>query len=296
MLLFILKYPREVLDAAKDGLMLWFTNVLPALLPFIVITNMLVALGFIRVMGKIMRPIMQYVFGLPGAGGVALIVGLISGYPMGAKTVADLCKNGEISIEEAGHLLKFCNNAGPLFLVGVVGVGLLGDSTAGYVLWAGHGLTALFMGIVTRKHVNCNSFNKNVTMKIGSTNVAKVLTDAVKNAMDALVFVGGLIIFFSVVVRVVLVIFGDGYYMGVVAGIIEVTNGAKMLADTTGVISATTLAAIGGIIGFGGVSVHAQVVHFTAGTGVRVGEYIMYKLLHGVLAAGATWIIWVAVV
>jgi len=292
MLLFILKFPREVLDAAKDGLMLWFNNVLPALLPFIVITNMLVGLGFVRVMGNFMRPIMQYVFGLPGAGSLALIVGLISGYPMGAKTVADLCKNGEITTKEAQHLLKFCNNAGPLFIVGVVGVGLLGDSTAGYVLWAAHGVTALFMGIVTRTQWNCNDFNKNVTLKIGSPNVAKVLSDSIKNAMDALLFVGGLIIFFSVVVRMLLLIFGDAYYMGVAAGIIEMTNGAKMLADTTGAVSAASLAAIGGIIGFGGISVHAQAAHFTAGIGVRVGEYIKYKLLHGLLAAGVTWLIW----
>ena len=310
LLIFLLKFPREVLSASRDGLMLWFNNVLPALLPFIVVVNILVAMGFVETISRIFSPFMRLVFKLPGAGGFALITGLISGYPMGAKTIADLWGRGEITTKEAQRLLAFCNNAGPLFIVGVVGVGLLENSTAGYVLWAGHVAAALIIGIITRGQINGNISQindgqhskgengvfwtkKRFTKKNEMPNFGKVLGDAVKNAMEALVLVGGLIIFFTVVVRVITVIIGEVPYIGVLAGAIEVTGGVKLLADASaGVISPASMAVIGGVIAFGGFSVHAQALHFTSGTGIKAGVYILYKILNGVVAAGLTWLLW----
>jgi len=331
LIIFILFFPREVLNAAREGLLLWFNNVLPALLPFIVAANILTALGFVRLIGILAQPFMKTVFKLPGAGGFALITGLISGYPMGAKTVADLWRTGEITTKEAGRLLAFCNNAGPLFIVGVVGVGLLGDSAAGYVLWAGHVATALIIGLLTRGWGRSGSFDKiqqrpyvvvpvenrpartetaNASTQFsvtggsdlkrndyikGEHNIAKALGEAVKNAMEALLVVGGLIIFFSVVVKVITIITGDLPFIaeGIMAGVMEITGGVKILAETSGeVISPVRIGIIGGIIAFGGFSVHAQALHFTSGTGIKAGNYILFKALAGVIAAGVTWAIW----
>jgi len=286
-----MKYPREVLGAAKDGLLLWFNNVLPALLPFIVVVNMLSALGFVKMVSQWAGPLMGYVFKLPGAGGFALITGLISGYPMGAKTVAEIWREGNITTKEAQRLLAFCNNAGPLFIVGVVGVGMLSSAPAGYALWAGHVVAALAVGVLTRgreKHKQRGTHGYNIGRDTPS--IGKALGEAVKNAMDALVLVGGLIIFFSVVVRGVTIFLGHLPFIGLLAGAIGITNGVRILAD--GALSPAKLATIGGIIAFGGFSVHAQALHFTEGTGIKAGVYIFHKALNGVIAAGVTWIIW----
>jgi len=298
LIIFILFFPREVLFAAKEGLLLWFNSVLPALLPFIVAVNLLTALGFVRLVSIWARPFMKAVFRLPGAGGFALITGLISGYPMGAKTVADLWRAGVITTKEAQRLLTFCNNAGPLFIVGVVGVGLLGNSAAGYVLWVGHISAALIIGVLTRWWGG-SSYRLSGTQSFPNDNeilsVGKALGEAVKNAMEALLVVGGLIIFFSVVVRVITIIAGDLPYVakGMLAGIMEITGGVKILSDSTAeVLSPARIASIGGLITFGGFSVHAQALHFTSGTGVKAGTYIFFKVLGGVIAAGITWAMW----
>jgi len=294
-----MKFPREVLGASRDGLMLWFNNVLPALLPFIIVVNILGAMGIIETMSKFLKPFMHFVFRLPGEGGFAFVTGIISGYPMGAKAVADLWHKGKITTKEAQRLLAFCNNAGPLFIVGVVGVGLLNNSTAGYVLWAGHIISAVTMGVVTRSRDIViatqmkNSLIQTKSKKSGISHYGKVLGEAVKNAMEALLLVGGLIIFFSVIVRVMLIVLGDIPFPGFFAGIIEVTGGVKLLADTvSGSISPFMIAVIGGIIGFGGFSVHAQALHFNANTGIKAGLYILHKILGGVITAVVTWILW----
>ena len=39
---FLLKYPREALAASRDGLNLWLNTLLPTLLPFMILTGILI--------------------------------------------------------------------------------------------------------------------------------------------------------------------------------------------------------------------------------------------------------------
>jgi len=287
-------FPGVVLAAAREGLLLWLHNIIPALLPFMIIVNMLIGMGFARFLGKMLAPAMQKIFGLPGAGGFALITGLTSGYPIGAKTVADLRKNGEISVRDAQHLLAFCNNAGPLFILGVVGVGFFGSTAAGYVLWAGHVLSALILGVLLK--FSCSggrgqsplhhilptfSYNSNISP-------GKALSHSVKNAMESMTIIGGLVIFFSAVMAVLgeIGLPDKGLAAGLIAGAVEVTGGVHKISEYG--ISTVSLGFAAFVIAFGGLSIHMQTFHFTEGTGVKTAPYLACKILHGILAATIT--------
>ena len=286
-----LAFPGVVLAAAREGLLLWFNNIIPALLPFMVIVNMLVGMGFARFFGKILAPAMKKIFGLPGAGGFALITGLTSGYPIGAKTVADLRKTGEISARDAQHLLAFCNNAGPLFILGVVGVGLFENATVGYVLWAGHVLSALILGILLRflflKNDNDNLI-KYITPAGSNINSGTALSNSVKNAMESMAIIGGLVIFFSAVMAVLgeMGLPEKGLFAGLIAGAVEVTGGVRKISECG--ISITSLGFTAFAVAFGGFSIHMQTFHFTEDTGIKASPYLACKVLHGILAATIT--------
>ena len=289
---FLLAFPRIVLAASREGLLLWFNNVLPALLPFIATNNILVALGFPGRVGRIIAPVMGRVFGLPGAAGFAVVAGFSSGYPVGAKVVADLHRRGEVSVSDGQRLLAFCNNAGPLFIVGVVGVGLFGSSRVGYLLWGVHVAAALVLGlagnIVRKKNVTAQP---NPSPPPASQNFGTVLGEAIKNAMESMVFIGGFIIFFSVFVAVIAEATELSGMAGLaIAGLAEVTGGLRQVSAAGG--GGWHLAAASFFIGFGGFAIHAQTFHFTAGMGVRVLPYLAAKLVHGILAAGLTIIIY----
>ena len=310
-----LVFPSIVLAAAREGLVLWLNNVLPALLPFMIITNMLVVLGFAESIGKILAPVMKKVFGLPGAGGFALIVGLTSGYPIGAKAVADLRKSNNLSLQEAQHLLAFSNNAGPLFVLGVVGIGFFNSATVGYILWAGHIIAAIILGILLKffygsdSSSNLNSqTNKTKSKRLLSVTVwissrlnpanlsaikpGKALSDSVKNAMESILVIGGIIIFFSAIMAVLEEIgFPDtGLLAGLLAGVVEITSGVRDISNVG--ITATSLGVAAFVIGFSGLSIHMQTLHFTDGTGIKAIPYIFSKFVHGVIAAAITVIIW----
>ena len=292
-----LTFPQAVLEASREGLILWLNNIIPALFPFMILVNMLVSMGFAQVIGRFMAPFMKNIFNLPGSGGFALVTGLTSGYPMGAKAVAGLIKSGQVSACEGRRLLAFCNNAGPLFILGAVGVGLFRSAAAGYILWAGHVLSAIILGVLLRflppyerelPHGPAPAAPPVARDNWQPLSPEKALGDAVKNAMEAMAMIGGLVIFFSAVTAALkeTIVPAQGYISGLVTGLIEVSGGAERMAAY-----GVTLPAMGGaafIIAFGGLSVHMQTLHFTEGAGIKANVYLAHKLLHGLLAAAVT--------
>jgi len=289
--LLFLAHPDVVLAASRTGLLLWFNNVLPALLPFMIITNMLMSLGFAEFFGKFLAPIMRKIYNLPGPGGVAFLIGLTSGYPIGAKAVTELRKIHAISKPNAQHLLAFCNNAGPIFILGVVGIGFFGSRNIGYILWAAHIMAALILGILLRDKSKPMQQKAIVTPAI-ELSFGKTLGGSVKNAMESMAVIGGLIIFFNTVLAVLgeVGLPDNGLLAGWLAGLVEVTGGLSKISAEG--ISTATLAVAAFVIAFGGFSIHMQTFHFTEGTGIKAAPYLLAKLLHGLIAAILTVLLW----
>ncbi len=113
-------FSKDNLQASKDGLSLWVTSVVPALLPFFIACELLSYTDIVNFLGRKLKKIMRPLFNVPGEGAFPLIMGIISGYPVGAKIVTNFRKNGICTKEEAERLITFTNNSGPLFIIGTV--------------------------------------------------------------------------------------------------------------------------------------------------------------------------------
>ena len=146
----IILFPSQIIVSAKNGLLLWFNNVIPSLLPFIIGANILSLTGFINFIGEILEPITQKLFKISGCGAFALIMGFISGYPMGAKITASLYENNQITETEAQKLIMFTNNSGPLFILGTVAVSMFKVPKVGTIILLAHYLSALSIGVLLR--------------------------------------------------------------------------------------------------------------------------------------------------
>lgn len=117
----LLLFSRQNISATKDGLWLWANSVVPSLLPFFIATEVLSYTNIIYYLGKLLNNIMRPLFNVPGEGSFAFIMGIISGYPTGAKILVKFRENNVASREECERLLSFSNNSGPLFIIGTVG-------------------------------------------------------------------------------------------------------------------------------------------------------------------------------
>ena len=290
----IVIYPSLALDAARFGLLLWFNNVLPGILPFVVGANVLMALGVVKFLGIFLSPIMGLLFRLPGAAGFALAMGGLSGYPIGAKIVCEMRERGELNKNDAQRLLGFANNAGPLFILGAVAVGMFGSPALGYLLLLGHYVGALSLGFLLRFFAGAGKAGYQAAppiMTIKKQPLGQILGQAVKGAMETMLIVGGFIVLFSVISALLSQLVTGNYQLaiGINAGL-EMTGGLGLLSEQG--ITRAVAAVAAGILGFGGLSIIFQALSFIGKTDLSPSLYILCKMAHGGLAAAATFLLY----
>ena len=170
-------FSKDNLAAAKSGISLWASSVLPALLPFFIATELLNHTSIIPFLGKSLNKFMRPIFNVPGVGSFAIIMGIISGYPVGAKIIANFRETNLCTKEEAERLLSFTNNSGPLFIIGTVGISLIGNTTIGIILLITHILASITVGIIFRfwKKKNLKEINLSNDSNVSSvSNVSRM--------------------------------------------------------------------------------------------------------------------------
>ncbi|MFY9141196.1 MAG: nucleoside recognition domain-containing protein, partial [Thermacetogeniaceae bacterium] len=78
----VISYPSASFEAAQQGLKTWWEIVLPSLLPFFIIAELLIKLGFVAFLGTLLEPAMRPLFNLPGCSGFIMAVSYLSGFPL----------------------------------------------------------------------------------------------------------------------------------------------------------------------------------------------------------------------
>ena len=125
-------YPTQSAQGARVGVNLCLELLIPSLFPFFVLSSLFIATGFVQICSKPTEGMMRRVFGVSGPGAAAFCLGLIGGYPAGARAVAQLVEQSVCSQKEARRLSLFCNNCGPAFFLGAVGIGVLDRKMWGF--------------------------------------------------------------------------------------------------------------------------------------------------------------------
>ena len=133
----LLLAPQAAASGALQGLRACAARVIPALLPFFVVSRMLTALP-LPTPGRRADRLFRALFGVRAACLPALLTGLLGGYPAGAAAVTELYRAGALSKAEAERALCFCNNSGPGFFAGLIGAAVLGDVRRGLILYGLH--------------------------------------------------------------------------------------------------------------------------------------------------------------
>lgn len=281
--------PTECMDAAKSAVGLCLDVVIPSLFPFFVCSSLFVALGLAAVSSRFLSPVMRPLFGVPGAGALALVLGIVSGYPVGAKCAADLYRNGSVTKKEAERLTAFCNNSGPLFILGAVGVGMLANPQLGICLYVSHILSAFAVGLLFRFYTG-GSDNAPLELppapeKSGTKTLGGIIGDAVGNSVETIFKVCGFVIVFSVFAKSLPQFGGSGF----VYALMEITGGVKnVLVLNLGGTFKLALASF--FIAFSGISVLLQVASIITPYGLSLKPYVIGKTLQGVLSFAITYL------
>ncbi len=319
----MVRFPKEAYEAAVAGLHIWWDIVFPALLPFFVLSQILIGLGVVHMMGVFLEPVMRPLFNVPGAGSFVMAMGLASGFPIGAVLTAELRTKNLCNRVESERLISFSNTADPLFMIGAVAVGMLGYPQAGLTIVLAHYLSSLTLGFLMRFYRRSEAPSPDQATRRGpliaramqalvearerdGRPIGRLMGEAIQKSIETLLLVGGFIILLSVVIRILdlmglVAILGKG--MGtllelvglspalavpLVSGFFEIDLGCQAAASVAGAAMGEKLIALGMIIAWSGLSVHCQVASIIARTDLRIAPYLGARAIHALIAGAYT--------
>lgn len=246
-----------VAQAVREGLLLCTQNVIPSLFPLFIAVSLLIGSG----VGDLFPPQTA-----------VLLLGLLGGYPVGAKAIADLVRTGSLDRKAGQRLLLCCNNAGPAFILGIAGHTVFGSAAVGWALYGIHALSALILfALIPRETAISRSPH-------ALPPFARVFVDAVRAGVTAMANICGFVVLFWVVLRLLTTY--TGLCHPLLLGAVELTNGILALPNHAG---GFVMAAA--LLGFGGLSVHCQTAAVLEGSGLKLLPYFLAKLVQAGISA-----------
>lgn len=294
---------QNVLSTGQKAIELCLKVIIPSLFPFFILSRLIFNTGAIHIISRIFEPIVKPLFNLPGTAAFPIIAGWLSGYPAGAKYTADLYEKGMLTKSQAERLLCFCNNSGPLFIVGAVGTGYFNSPELGFILLMCHILGSLTVGIIQRFVFKDKLQPENLQVKDQTCKVtfsSQMLTESIADSINVLLQICGTIIFFAVFVQTLetagifdgvsnLISFltksdTSSFFRIITAGGFEITYGLSILSHSIIIPTNIKILLTSFLCGFGGVSVFIQVAGLCPKT-IKLKKYVCGKLLHGAIAS-----------
>lgn len=295
----LLLEPQLAVAGASAGLLLWYQTVLPTLLPAMILSDLLLRIQADIYLTRWLHRPLEKLFCCSRDGAYAVLIGLLTGYPMGVKTAQSLYDSGRISSSEAIHLMHFCNQPSPMFLIGYVSLRMisLGEPAVHrrmlpLILLSVYGSA----WICCRLSHLCASGRSHPTdglplqadmakspQKTTDISFLSLLEQSMMTSFEVMVKIGGYMILFSILEA----------YLGqiplpsqplrvLISGGLEMTTGIQTAA---GVFSGTKAAAFCCmIVSFGGLSGYAQTRNVMSPILNRRCRYLSWKLLQGILA------------
>ena len=300
----LLACPRPAIEAVREALRLCCDTIIPSLFPFLVLSALLTGLAPLAQLEALCSPLMGPLFHLSGSSAAVLALGFTGGYPVGVRTAAELYREGRLGRAETERLLAFCNNSGPGFLVGVMGVGVFGSSAAGVWLYGIHILSALLVGLLFRFY---GSPRENEPRRSAAPSAAPpkslphLFSDAVTGSFLAVLNICAFVLFFMIALRLLsftglLHLLAAGLELlpppfgmpeslatALLAGILELSTGAGCLQGAP--LTAGTAALASFLLGWGGLSVHCQSLIFLLDARLNCKTYLLGKGLQAIISA-----------
>ncbi|MBE6974953.1 MAG: hypothetical protein E7436_05635 [Ruminococcaceae bacterium] len=237
---------RTAIQGASEGIRLCLQTVIPSLFPFFVLSSILTAhltdSGGFRFLGRL--------FHIPAGAESIFAVGLLGGYPVGARLIAEACRRGDLHRRDGDRMLMFCSNAGPAFIFGLVGP-QFSDPLAPWLLWGIHILSAVLVAVF----VPASTISPARRAPGGTI----TLTAALNGAVRTMGTVCGWILLFRVIIAFLERWFGwllPAEYLIPLEGILELSNGCCGLSAIAN--DHVRFMAASGLLAFGGVCVGMQ--------------------------------------
>jgi sporulation integral membrane protein YlbJ len=284
---------KSILESVRFSFTIWIDNIFPALFPFFVISELLIGLGFVDLLGEILNPLMYKLFKTKGETGFVLAMSMVSGFPSGSKYTKELYDQNIINNDEASKLLCFTHFSSPLFILGTIAVIFLNNKEIGYLILLSHYITNFIIGIIIRNIYPSKINNNKISIRKAlskmhnkriNNNFGEIITNSITKSINTLLLILGIISMFLIVTTVLNNNINLNYYNKcLLNGTFEVTQGLKYLSMADYPLKIKTILATM-FISFGGLSVHMQTISIISKTKIKYLPFFISRIIQALIS------------
>ena len=272
-----------VSKAFSEGLYFGIKKVVPSLFPFIIATQILISSGGISVLTEMLEKRTSNIkININTI--TPCLIGLLCGFPIGAKCTRELYEQAKISKQEADVLLIGANCASPAFVISAIGEGMLNSKSTGVAIWLMCTSTSLLLTYFLLPKGKLAYKNSNHVSKNDKSNtniLTRSLTCAAASMINIIMLIGMFYLLCKASIDILEYFNASNTIKASVAAIIEMCVGCKSaceyLPEHKDVLCAFS-------IGFGGLSTCFQ-VRAEAHTNAKITKYVISKLVCGLICA-----------
>lgn len=284
----LLTQSEAVSQGIQSGLKICAGVLIPSLFPFMVLSGFLSLTNAAGILSIPLTPLTTRVFKLPKELGAVVLLSLIGGYPVGAKSISMLLSQGKITKKTAERMLCFCVNSGPSFLITAVGTGMLANKKAGVILFCTQTATTLLIGMIVSLRAKVPPVeNTSIRMKGDEAFVTAV--SSASSSMLAMcsfaVLFSGILSFISAsgIIWRVSQTFGitEAFAKTIISGVLEVTSGCANASQLNGIAAYVMVSAV---VSLGGLSVLFQIMSCFRENPISFRPLISARIFHMILS------------
>lgn len=272
----LLLSPVKTAEGVKAGLTLAGNNLIPSLFPFMVLSSYIVNSSVSDIIAKLLNKPALKIFKVNGYGLCAVILGLMGGYPIGARAVAEFYTQKKISKKQAQTLLLWCVNPGPAFVIISIGTFMYTRIKIGVILYVSVVTASLITGITASFFIKEDYAPPIIIRENKNENI---FVNSVKNASRAMLSICSWVLVFSASGELVAEYFPSAFAT-VFKSLSEVTTGCCTVASLKLPLPLTC-----GILGFGGFAILFQIADYLHQCSVKPQFYICTRIINGSLSA-----------
>lgn len=284
----MLRYPALSLEYASTGLTLWFTKMVPTLLPFMILSGIMIRMNLTERFVGLLHPLLHRIYGTSRNGSYTIIMGFLCGFPMGARIVGELYEQHKLSREESALLLSFCNNIGPIYFLSYV-VPTLGIDRPGRPFLLMYGIPLLYGFLLmrirpwmTRKVSSCENHPEARSLQArqpGSCSLLAAIDASVMSGLTGIARLGGYMVFFNLL-NIVFQPFQhvNTNILNIYRCLLEITSGIDCSGRSINY-------AILILLPFGGFSCIAQTYSMIRQTDLSLRPYVYHKTVQTAITA-----------
>lgn len=279
----LLMYPPLSLEYASAGLRLWLTKMVPVLLPFMILSGIMIRMDLTENFVRLVHPLLHLLYGTSKNGSYTIVMGFLCGFPMGARIIGELYGSGRLSKEESARLLCFCNNIGPLYFLSYVAPTLdIRHPLIPFLIMYGipllYGIALMRIVPIKRRTGSALSDLKEDGRPDRMT-LPAAIDASVVSGLIGIARLGGYMIFFNLL-NIAFVPFRhtDAALLKIYRCILEITSGIDYSGQSL-------FYPILILLPFGGLSCIAQTYSMICHTDLPLKPYVLHKVIQTLLTA-----------